>query len=48
MRQWKGEVEAASYTVPIEVGLFNEELRARHGREVLAETVQQFVERVIQ
>lgn len=48
MREWKGYVEAAGYTGAIEVELFNEELWARDGREVLAETVQRFVEHVIQ
>jgi sugar phosphate isomerase/epimerase len=46
MREWKGYVEAAGYTGAIEVELFNEELWARDGREVLAETVQRFVEHV--
>ncbi|MER7836569.1 sugar phosphate isomerase/epimerase family protein [Streptomyces sp. NPDC096040] len=43
MREWKGYVEAAGYTGPIEVELFNEGLWARDGREVLAETVHRFV-----
>ncbi|MER6128897.1 sugar phosphate isomerase/epimerase family protein [Streptomyces sp. NPDC001795] len=47
MREWKGYVEAAGYTGPIEVELFNEGLWARDGREVLAETVERFVEHVI-
>lgn len=47
MREWKGYVEAAGYTGPIEVELFNEALWARDGREVLAETAQRFVEHVI-
>ncbi|GEC09840.1 xylose isomerase [Streptomyces spinoverrucosus] len=47
MREWKGYVEAAGYTGPIEVELFNEELWARDGREVLAETAQRFVRNVI-
>ncbi|GGJ17004.1 sugar phosphate isomerase/epimerase family protein [Streptomyces brasiliensis] len=47
MREWKGHVEAAGYTGPIEVELFNEELWARDGREVLAETTARFVEHVI-
>ncbi|QHA04836.1 TIM barrel protein [Streptomyces broussonetiae] len=42
MREWRGHVEAAGYTGPIEVELFNEELWARDGREVLAETVERF------
>ncbi|WP_030170929.1 sugar phosphate isomerase/epimerase family protein [Streptomyces sp. NRRL S-813] len=47
MRQWKGYVEAAGYTGPIEVELFNEGLWARDGREVLAETAERFVEHAI-
>lgn len=44
MREWKGYVEAAGYTGPIEVELFNEGLWARDGREVLAETAARFAE----
>jgi sugar phosphate isomerase/epimerase len=47
MREWKGYVEAAGYTGPIEVELFNDALWARDGREVLAETAGRFVEQVI-
>lgn len=47
MREWKGHVEAAYYTGPIEVELFNDTLWARDGREVLAETAARFVEHVI-
>ncbi|MET9380325.1 sugar phosphate isomerase/epimerase family protein [Streptomyces sp. NPDC002928] len=43
MREWKGYVEAAGYTGPIEVELFNEGLWARDGREVLAETAERFL-----
>ncbi|MEV5544536.1 sugar phosphate isomerase/epimerase family protein [Streptomyces sp. NPDC052309] len=43
MREWKGYVEAAGYTGPIEVELFNEALWTRDGREVLAETAERFV-----
>jgi len=46
MREWKGYVEAAGYTGAIEVELFNDELWARDGREVLAETAARFVEYV--
>ena len=42
MREWQGYVEAAGYTGAIEVELFNDELWARDGREVLAETAQRF------
>ncbi|KOV59384.1 sugar phosphate isomerase/epimerase family protein [Streptomyces sp. MMG1121] len=42
MREWRGYVEAAGYTGPIEVELFNDELWARDGREVLAETAERF------
>ncbi|MFJ7135569.1 sugar phosphate isomerase/epimerase family protein [Streptomyces fungicidicus] len=44
MREWQGHVEAAGYTGPIEVELFNDELWARDGRELLAETAARFVE----
>ncbi|MBT2416334.1 sugar phosphate isomerase/epimerase [Streptomyces sp. ISL-22] len=44
MREWKGYVEAAGYTGAIEVELFNAQLWARDGREVLAETARRFVE----
>ncbi|MDQ0601584.1 sugar phosphate isomerase/epimerase [Streptomyces canus] len=44
MREWQGYVEAAGYTGAIEVELFNDELWARDGREVLAETAARFVE----
>lgn len=47
MREWKGYVEAAGYTGPIEVELFNDALWARDGREVLAETAQRFVQNLI-
>jgi sugar phosphate isomerase/epimerase len=46
MREWKGYVEAAGYSGPIEVELFNEGLWARDGREVLAETAERFVTHV--
>jgi len=46
MREWKAYVEAAGYTGPIEVELFNDGLWARDGREVLAETAARFVEYV--
>ncbi|TVZ95015.1 sugar phosphate isomerase/epimerase [Streptomyces sp. BK340] len=46
MREWKGYVEAAGYTGPIEVELFSERLWARDGREVLAETAERFVTHV--
>ncbi|MEU7299174.1 sugar phosphate isomerase/epimerase family protein [Streptomyces sp. NPDC007206] len=42
MREWRDHVEAAGYTGPIEVELFNEGLWARDGREVLAETAERF------
>ncbi|MBT3151110.1 sugar phosphate isomerase/epimerase [Streptomyces sp. CHD11] len=44
MREWKAYVEAAGYTGPIEVELFNDGLWARDGREVLAETAARFAE----
>ncbi len=42
LREWRARVEAAGYTGPIEVELFNDALWARDGREVLAETVERF------
>ncbi|MGW1001677.1 sugar phosphate isomerase/epimerase family protein [Streptomyces sp. NPDC002520] len=47
MREWKGYVEAAGYSGPIEVELFNEGLWARDGREVLTETAERFVTHVV-
>ncbi|MBG0855115.1 sugar phosphate isomerase/epimerase [Streptomyces spinoverrucosus] len=47
MREWKGYVDAAGYSGPIEVELFNEGLWARDGREVLTETAQRFVRNVM-
>ncbi|MYW42030.1 sugar phosphate isomerase/epimerase family protein [Streptomyces sp. SID161] len=47
LREWTGYVEAAGYTGPIEVELFNARLWARDGREVLAETAQRFAEHVV-
>ncbi|MFF9087911.1 sugar phosphate isomerase/epimerase family protein [Streptomyces sp. NPDC014991] len=47
MREWLGHVEAAGYTGPIEVELFNDGLWARDGRKVLAETARRFAERVM-
>ncbi|MGW4883071.1 sugar phosphate isomerase/epimerase family protein [Streptomyces murinus] len=44
MREWWGYVEAAGYTGPIEVELFNDELWARDGREVLKETAARFLQ----
>ncbi|CAL2059118.1 Sugar phosphate isomerases/epimerase [Streptomyces murinus] len=47
MREWRGRVEAAGYTGPIEVELFNDELWARDGREVLKETAARFLEHAV-
>ncbi|MFE7269982.1 sugar phosphate isomerase/epimerase family protein [Streptomyces sp. NPDC057623] len=44
MREWLGYVEAAGYTGAVEVELFNDQLWARDGRELLAETAARFVE----
>ncbi|KFF96608.1 sugar phosphate isomerase [Streptomyces scabiei] len=44
MREWKSYVETAGYTGPIEVELFNDELWAGDGRELLAQTARRFVE----
>ncbi|MEU8968532.1 sugar phosphate isomerase/epimerase family protein [Streptomyces monashensis] len=42
LREWRDHVDAAGYTGPIEVELFNDGLWARDGREVLAETAERF------
>ncbi|MFK0168251.1 sugar phosphate isomerase/epimerase family protein [Streptomyces sp. NPDC090306] len=42
MREWWSLVDAAGYTGPVEVELFNEELWAREGRALLAETASRF------
>lgn len=47
MREWRGHVEAAGYTGPIEVELFNDELWARDGREVLKETAARYLEHAV-
>ncbi|MEV6834336.1 sugar phosphate isomerase/epimerase family protein [Streptomyces sp. NPDC051133] len=47
MREWKTYVDAAGYTGPIEVELFNEGLWSRDGRAVLKETAKRFVQHVI-
>ncbi|MDX2598496.1 sugar phosphate isomerase/epimerase [Streptomyces caniscabiei] len=44
MREWKSYVEAAGYTGPIEVELFNDDLWAGDGRELLTQTARRFVE----
>lgn len=44
MREWKSYVEAAGYTGPIEVELFNDDLWAGDGRELLEQTARRFVE----
>jgi sugar phosphate isomerase/epimerase len=44
MREWKGYVEAAGYTGPIEVELFNDELWAGDGHALLSQTARRFVE----
>ncbi|MEU6484788.1 sugar phosphate isomerase/epimerase family protein [Streptomyces sp. NPDC046887] len=47
LRAWRRLVDAAGYTGPIEVELFNDELWARDGIEVLAETAQRYVREVL-
>lgn len=44
MREWKAYVEAAGYTGPIEVELFNDDLWARDGHELLRETAERFAQ----
>ncbi|MFJ8799811.1 sugar phosphate isomerase/epimerase family protein [Streptomyces sp. NPDC102487] len=46
-REWRGYVEAAGYTGPIEVELFNDVLWARDGQEVLAETAARYLEHAV-
>ncbi|MCX4914835.1 sugar phosphate isomerase/epimerase [Streptomyces sp. NBC_00687] len=46
-REWRGYVEAAGYTGPIEVELFNDVLWARGGHEVLAETAARYLEHAV-
>jgi sugar phosphate isomerase/epimerase len=41
-RWFRSQVERAGYTGPVEVEIFNEELWARDGQEVLAETVERY------
>lgn len=43
LREWKAHVDAAGYTGPIEVELFNEALWTRDGREVLTETTRRYI-----
>ncbi|MER5882628.1 sugar phosphate isomerase/epimerase family protein [Streptomyces sp. NPDC001941] len=47
LRAWRRLVDAAGYTGPVEVELFNEGLWAREGREVLAETAARYTEHVL-
>ncbi|MFD5720549.1 sugar phosphate isomerase/epimerase family protein [Streptomyces sp. NPDC127036] len=47
LREWRGYVEAAGYTGPIEVELFNDVLWARDGHEVLAETAARYLEHAV-
>lgn len=46
-RRFRGAVEAAGYTGPIEVELFNDDLWSRPGPEVLAETMARYEEHVV-
>ncbi|MFG3143617.1 sugar phosphate isomerase/epimerase family protein [Streptomyces sp. NPDC048243] len=46
-REWRGYVEAAGYTGPVEVELFNDVLWARDGHEVLAETSARYLEHAV-
>ncbi|MEU3839065.1 sugar phosphate isomerase/epimerase family protein [Streptomyces sp. NPDC028635] len=48
LREWTACVEAAGYTGPIEVELFNDALWARDGREVLVETAERFLAHVVE
>ncbi|MEV8015058.1 sugar phosphate isomerase/epimerase family protein [Streptomyces sp. NPDC086554] len=43
MREWRGYVERAGYSGPVEVELFNETLWSREGRELLSETATRYI-----
>ncbi|MFI5754583.1 sugar phosphate isomerase/epimerase family protein [Streptomyces sp. NPDC051569] len=47
LRAWRERVDAAGYTGPIEVELFNDELWARDGVELLAEVAERYVRHVL-
>ncbi|MFI1013179.1 sugar phosphate isomerase/epimerase family protein [Streptomyces sp. NPDC020965] len=47
LRWWRERVDAAGFRGPIEVELFNEELWARDGVEVLTETADRFIRHVL-
>ncbi|MER6994888.1 sugar phosphate isomerase/epimerase family protein [Streptomyces sp. NPDC000410] len=47
LRAWRQRVDAAGYTGPVEVELFNESLWARDGVEVLEETADRYVRQVL-
>ncbi|RST15693.1 sugar phosphate isomerase/epimerase [Streptomyces sp. WAC05374] len=47
LRGWRERVDAAGYKGPIEVELFNDDLWARDGTEVLEETVRDYVRHVL-
>jgi sugar phosphate isomerase/epimerase len=47
LRAWRELVDASGYTGPIEVELFNDDLWARDGAEVLEETVRRYVRHVL-
>ncbi len=47
MRRWRERVDAAGYSGPVEVELFNDELWARDGVEVLEETAGRFAEHAL-
>ncbi|MFF8290515.1 sugar phosphate isomerase/epimerase family protein [Streptomyces sp. NPDC016309] len=47
LRAWRELVDASGYTGPVEVELFNDDLWARDGTEVLEETARRYVEHVL-
>ncbi|MCX4508961.1 sugar phosphate isomerase/epimerase [Streptomyces sp. NBC_01619] len=47
LRAWREQVDAAGYTGPIEVELFNDALWARDGVEVLSETAMRYVRHTV-
>ncbi len=47
LRAWRARADAAGYTGPVEVELFNDALWARDGVEVLEETARRYVEHAL-
>ncbi|MFJ5291831.1 sugar phosphate isomerase/epimerase family protein [Streptomyces sp. NPDC088348] len=47
LREWRERVDAAGYTGPVEVELFNDELWTRDGVELLRETAERYVKHAL-